>query len=82
MPTPQGSILCDDVHSYLENANLTLFADDMAILASSAGLSMGFSLRMANFFRPPDSSGEMPAEEAMAIYYSATDPNVLKMSST
>jgi hypothetical protein len=32
-------------------------------LASSAGLSMGFSLRI-NFFPPPDSSGEMPAEEA------------------
>ena len=42
------------------------------ILASSAGLSMGFSLRMGFekkfwFFRPPDSSGEMPAEEAMTI---------------
>ena len=51
----------------------------MPALASSAGLSMGSSLRIGfekkisgrispNFFPPPDSSGEMPAEEAMPAY--------------
>jgi hypothetical protein len=40
------------------------------IIASSAGLSMGFSLRMGfekKIFPPPDSSGEMPADRHVPI---------------